>query len=157
MKTKISILLSFLLGLFFLLNTNSEANAQDLKPVKWETSSKKISDNRYQVIFTATIDKNWYLYSQNLGEGGPIPTTFTFNEKPEYSIKGEVKENGELIDKFDNLFNMQIKKYANEVQFVADITTTGKKACVEGSIEFMSCDAERCLPPENYDFKVKLK
>ena len=35
------------------------ASAQIFEPVKWEFESQKISDNEYELIFTAIIDEHW--------------------------------------------------------------------------------------------------
>ena len=54
---KITILLSVLL--FCLVG----AQAQILEPVKWKTELKKISGNEAEIVFSATIDKGWHVYS----------------------------------------------------------------------------------------------
>ena len=48
------------------------------EPIKWLTSVEKKSDNSYILSTTAKIQDNWRLYSQNLEEGGALPTEFVF-------------------------------------------------------------------------------
>ena len=52
-------------------------------PVQWKTSVKHLKDTEYVLIAKATIESGWHLYSQNVPDDGPIPTTFSFvkNEK----------------------------------------------------------------------------
>ncbi len=68
-----------LLGLFLIAGLG--ASAQITNPVKWQYSSKKISDKVYEVRMTAMIDKGWHLYAQDAGEG-PEPTTVSFEKNP---------------------------------------------------------------------------
>ena len=65
------------LFLVFLLSGLTQSFAQVLNPVKWESTSKQISDNEYDLIFTATIDDGWTIYSQYLesDDGSCLPPT----------------------------------------------------------------------------------
>ena len=63
---------SLVLMLFVVLITN--AQIQD--PVKVKTEFNKISDTEAEIIFNATIDAGWHLYSTELGSSGPISATF---------------------------------------------------------------------------------
>ena len=47
------------------------ANSQILDPVDWEISSKKIDDTSFELIFTASMDMGWAIYSQDVEDGGP--------------------------------------------------------------------------------------
>ena len=70
------------------------------EPIKWLTSVEKKSDNSYILSTTATIQDNWRLYSQNLEEGGALPTEFVFEEESifdSFSIVSEPKP----ITKYD--------------------------------------------------------
>src|SRR3977135_4167965 len=44
--------------------------------VKWELTSKQVSDNEFDLKWTAIISPGFHLYSGYIGEGGPIPTSF---------------------------------------------------------------------------------
>ena len=57
------------------------------EPVKWGTSVEKISKTEYELIATATIERDWHLYSQSVPEDGPIPTKFTFQGSGSYLKK----------------------------------------------------------------------
>src|SRR4030095_9545190 len=62
--------------------------------VSWSFSSKKITDDQFDLLFTASIQEGFHLYSQFIGEGGPIPTSFTFDKSDSYKFFGKVKESG---------------------------------------------------------------
>lgn len=127
------------------------AQAQVLEPVKWTTSVEKISDSEYQLIATATIDAKWHLYSQTVPEGGPVPTTFSFQGNSNYLKKGNtIEEKGHTIK--DPIFNMEIKFFEKTADFKQRIKVkTKEKFTVNGVVEFMVCDDSRCLPPTEVD------
>ena len=66
--------------------------AQIYNPLKWKTSIEKISDTEYELQAKAIIESGWHLYSQEVSDGGPIPTRFTFTKAPEFQLIGAVKE-----------------------------------------------------------------
>ena len=54
--------------------------AQILDPIKWKFSTVDISETEKELRFTANIDKGGHLYGTDITEGGPIATSFNFNE-----------------------------------------------------------------------------
>jgi len=131
--------------------------SQILEPVKWDFSSKRLNDTVAELILKATIDKGWHVYSQNIPEGGPIPTSFTFNKSNDYKLTGKVKE-PKALEEFDPNFDMVLKYYANSVQFKQKVKILSKNpVVVKGSLEFMCCDDKQCLPPSVVDFEFKLE
>ena len=55
--------------------------AQIKDPVKFKTELTALSDTEAEVVFTATMDKGWHVYSTDLGDGGPISATFNVDNK----------------------------------------------------------------------------
>jgi thiol:disulfide interchange protein DsbD len=138
---------------FFSLNSFS----QILDPVKWTTAVKKTSDTEAVLTATANIDANWHLYSQNVPEGGPVATTFTFEGNSNYLKKGNTSEDeGHVID--DPIFNMKIKYFANKAIFKQRIKLkTQQTFSVKSTVTFMVCDDSRCLPPTEVDLEFEIK
>lgn len=48
-----------------------QAQIQD--PVKFKTELKSLSDTEAEIVFTATIDKGWHVYSTELGTEDLFP------------------------------------------------------------------------------------
>ena len=126
------------------------AKAQIYNPIKWKTSVQKISDTEYELQAQAIIESGWHLYSQNVGDGGPIPTHFTFQKGTDFQLLGEVKEEkGKTIN--DPVFKMQIKFFEKETTFKQRIKIIAVKPFkIKAEVEFMVCNDENCLPP-TYD------
>jgi thiol:disulfide interchange protein DsbD len=103
------------------------------------------------LIATANIDPNWHLYSQEVPEDGPIPTSFTFDGNKNYLKKGNTLEDpGHTID--DPIFEMKIKYFENKAEFKQRIKVKTTEAFqIHGTVRFMVCDDTRCLPPTEKD------
>lgn len=130
---------------------------QFLTPIKWEFSSKKISETEAELIFKAKIDDHWHLYSQFIKAGGPEPTVFTINKSKSFELVGKVKES-KSIEMMDPNFAMMVKFFAKEATFKQKIKILDNKPfSVKGNVYFMVCDDKQCLPPEELNFDIKVE
>lgn len=140
------ILLSLVVGVSF---------AQGLTPVKWTFEQEDLGNNEFNIIFKATVQDGWYLYSQFNNPAGPVPTSFSFQDKRNVELVGKVSEKSSKVKQgYDEMFEMDIKKFQHDAVFKQKVKLTGAAGKVKGSLEFMSCNDEMCLPPEtvNFDF-----
>ncbi len=142
--------------LLALTSLNFSTTSTIPEPIKWSFEVDKVSDGEYDLVITADIDKGWYLYSQDNTNEGPIPTSFTFTESSTISIIQDVKEEGELLKKHDELFEMVVSKYKSKVVFRQRYKSTDEKATMSGYVTYMTCDGLRCLPPKDLEFNVSL-
>ena len=144
-STMKKIILALLLALSF------KGYSQIHNPVKWTTSTVKISEKEYDLIAVATIENKWHMYSQIVPEDGPIPTVFAFAGNKNYLKKGNTKEEkGHEID--DKVFNMRIKYFDKKATFKQRIRLrTKEKFKINGTVEFMVCNDTSCLPPTEVD------
>jgi hypothetical protein len=133
-----------------LLCINSiELVAQKESPVSWKFDIKKTSDADYVVTATATMKPSWVLYSQFTSPDGPIPTLFMVN-----GSEAKFVEESKVIKEHDEMFDVEVSKFKE----VAIFTYKGSKAGnagIKGSVEYMICDGERCLPPVEVKFELK--
>lgn len=149
------ILVKVLITIFFAVMA-FELNAQVLTPVKWNFSFKSISKNEAELVFTATIDKGWHLYSQDIPAGGPIPTKFTFEKGMGFLPFGKISE-PVATEVFDKQFNMKVKYFSVVAVFRQKVKVmSAKPVVVKGSVEFMCCNDESCLPPTEEPFEFTL-
>lgn len=138
-----------LLAIFTLM-----AQAQILTPVKWKIKlDDKNGAAEKEITFTATADKGWHLYDMNLPEGGPISTSFTFETLTGAETIGQPTASATPATVFDEQFQMDLRWYAGSVTFTQKIKVTdAAKFKAEGAVEFMACNDETCLPPDQVDF-----
>lgn len=144
---------------FVVLVLGIKGQAQIFEPVTWETSYKQVSDNEFDLVFTASIEKNWVIYSQYLPEADvrPIPTGFFFDKGDHFVTVGKVKEGGNKKTKYDKVFDMDLTKFYETGIFTQRIKISDLSQPITGYLEFMCCDDERCLPPTEVDFSFKLE
>lgn len=127
--------------------------AQIKDPVKFKTELTPLSDTEAEVVFTATIDKGWHVYSTDLGDGGPIAATFNVDNKSGIELVGKLKPVGKEVSTFDKLFEMKVRYFENTAKFVQKVKLTGGAYAIEGYLEYGACDDESCLPPTEVPFK----
>ena len=144
------------LFIVILLIMTTSLSAQMLSPVNWSFSVNKITKVESELVFTATIDKGWHLYSQDIPEGGPIPTAFNIEKGMGFFADGKVVE-PQAIEVFDKQFNMKVKYFSEKVEFRQKVKVMSAKPIeVKGYVEFMCCDDEKCLPPAEVPFSFTL-
>ena len=127
--------------------------AQIKDPVKFKTELTALSDTEAEVVFTATMDKGWHVYSTDLGDGGPISATFNVDNKSGVELVGKLKPVGKEVATFDKLFEMKVRYFENTAKFVQKVKFTGGAYAIEGYLEYGACDDESCLPPTQVPFK----
>jgi len=145
--------------LFFLtiaILLSGTAFSQILNPVKWSYSAKKINNTEAIVYLKATIDKGWHIYSQTVGEGGPIATSIKFSPSSVYRLVGKTTE-PKAIAKFEKSFNMNVNYFENTVTFQQKIKLASSAPTVKGKLEFMVCSNNKCLPPDEVEFVIPVK
>ncbi len=144
--------------LLIILFITGFSQAQIHNPVKWETSVEKVSESEFDLVVTANIDDNWHLYSQNVPEDGPIPTSFTFKDVAnKFQLVGKTVE-GEGHEEFDDVFEMKIKYFEKQAVFKQRIKIlTNDKILINETLEFMVCDDTNCLPPTNVDLAFEVQ
>lgn len=116
-----------------------------------------INDTTYNLTFTADIQKGWYLYAQDLEDGGPIPTTIAFDTSEGLQLIGNTEEEGTALEGMDELFQMRVKKFKHQVVFTQRAVIAEGTQLVSGYIEFMTCDDEQCLPPTEIPFAFSFR
>lgn len=140
-------------SLLLLLLAFGTLQAQIKEPVKFEKELKMLTDTEAEIVFTATIERGWHVYSTELGEDGPIPATFNVDRKKSVEIVGKLKPVGKEIGIYDKMFEMNVRYFEDAVQFVQKIEFTGSDYSIEGFLEFGACNDESCLPPTQVSFE----
>lgn len=132
--------------------------AQILTPVTWKFKLEDSGSPEKEIVFTATTDKGWHLYDQDLPEGGPVSTSFTFETLTGAELIGKPVPSVKPTVVYDEQFAMNLRWFPGTVSFVQKIKVTDPaKFKAEGEVEFMVCNDETCLPPERVSFSFDKK
>ncbi len=132
------------------------AVGQIYDPVKWSFSSKRISPTEAEVVFTATIESGWHLYSQHIDGDGPVPTSFDFQKLDGSTLIGKVEE-GEGHREMDPNFGIELKYFENKAAFTQKLSVSSTATTIKGELEFMVCNDKSCLPPDLLPFEFKIE
>lgn len=130
--------------------------SQIFNPVRWDFSYEKISDTEYDLIFTAEIEEGSHIYSLDIPEGGPIPTSFQINSSDAYTTDGNVYEVTQPEEVFDEAFSMRIKSFSDSAEFRQRIKSNQQSFKVTGALSYMVCNNVSCSPPQDVDFEIQL-
>jgi len=134
--------------------------AQVEDPVKWSFSTENVEGQEAELVFKATIDHPWHLYSAYLPDGGPIPTRPYFDESGDYSLVDGIVEVTKPVVKYDEGFQMDVGTIAGEAEFRQKVRfKEGGAHTITGDIEYQVCNDVTCLPPKDvpFTFNVQLE
>jgi len=141
-------------AVFFLLSINTTGQIYD--PVTWDFTYEKTGEKTYELVFTASVEKGSHIYSMDVPEGGPIPTSFSFNEPSGFSLDGKTFEATKPEELFDEAFGFKIKSFSDKAEFRQKVTSENLSFTVSGVVNFMSCNNTTCSPPKDVEFAVKI-
>ena len=141
-----------LLSLWALLLTLA-VNAQMMNPVHFSSQLKTGKGTEAEIIFHATIDKGWHVYSTDIGDNGPIEASFNVVKMEGAELVGKLTPKGKVITQMDKMFNMELKYFENEATFVQKIRFTKPEYDIDCYLEYGTCSDESCLPPSEAAFK----
>lgn len=110
-----------------------------------------------ELTYTASLAEGWHVYSQFLDENaGPVATTFSIEDNDSLVISKKIKEpKGKTV--FDKNFNSEITYFSDKVVFRQKVSKIKSDTFVKGSVLFMVCDDNGCLPPDVVEFKIEIK
>ena len=142
-----------LLSLFVVLGMN----AQMVDPVHFTSELKTGNGVEAEIIFHATIENGWHVYSTEIGDNGPTEATFNVVKMDGAELIGKLIPKGKVIKKMDKLFDMELKYFENEVTFVQKLRFTKPDYDIDCYLEYGACSDASCLPPSEVELKQKGK
>ena len=133
------------------------AHAQMMDPVHFSSQLKMLSGDQAEIIFSATIDDGWHVYSTDLGNDGPISATFNKVKMEGAETVGKLRPRGNEVKQFDKMFNMELRFFEKQATFVQKIRFTKPEYDIDCYLEYGTCSDEMCLPPSEVSLKQKGK
>ena len=135
----------YILSVFCLLTLF--AQAQILEPIHWTAGELQVTDSLVELQLTATIDKDWHLYSTELPDGGPKATTFIVDGATVLElVPSQMPQMA-----YDENFGMMLSYFEKQVDFSLRLLPEPDKA-LSVAVEYMACNDMQCLPPTTYTF-----
>lgn len=127
---------------YLLLLLALPVTAQVLEPAQWGVRASSTSAKAGDIIdirFSVTIDKNWYLYSNEFPcEDGPIKTDISFTPHGSYELVGGV-EAVNPIDKYDKNFECDVKIFKLKGEFIQKVRLLSPPVKISGTYDYQVC------------------
>ena len=142
------LVMSLLVGLMVLV-----AQGQMVNPVHFSSQLKKLKGNEGEIVFSATVDDGWHVYSTDMGNDGPISATFNVVKMEGAEPVGKLTPRGNIIKQYDKMFGMELRFFEKKAQFVQKIRFTKPQYAIDCYLEYGACNDEMCLPPTEVAFK----
>jgi thiol:disulfide interchange protein DsbD len=113
---------------FFILLSAIISNAQTAdEPIKLETSVQKISETEYDIIFSATLFKGWYLYSQYNPDEASLPLEITMQaNETGYKLVGKATEK-DTFAKYSDVWEKEEIVFKDKAIITQRIQLTNKE------------------------------
>ena len=133
-------------------------SAQIKDPVKFKYNINSLPNGVYEAVLTATIEKNWHIYSKDLPPDSGIPTEMKLSSKEGIQLIGGVIEVGKKHDEFSEAFGAQIVYFSDLVLFKQKfkLKNPAKPATVVAEITYQTCNDRVCLAPNTLEFEQKI-
>ena len=133
-------------------------SAQIKDPVKFKYNINSLPNGVYEAVLTATIEKNWHIYSKDLPPDSGIPTEMKLSSKEGIQLIGGVVEVGKKHDEFSEAFGAQIVYFSDLVLFKQKfkLKNPAKPATVAAEITYQTCNDRVCLAPNTLEFEQKI-
>lgn len=126
--------------------------AQMANPVKVQSQLKEVSATEAELVFNASIESGWHMYSTEVVEFGPTPTSLNVESISGATLKGTLKPKNTPVKKYEEMFGSDVYYFEHTATFVQKLTLEGGKYHVEGYLEYGACNDQSCTPPTKVDF-----
>ena len=131
------------------------AQGQMVNPVHFASRLKMLKGGEGEIVFSATIDDGWHVYSTDMGSDGPISATFNAVKMEGVETVGKLTPRGNVIKQYDKMFGMELRFFEKNAQFVQRVRFTQQKYTIDCFLEYGVCNDEMCLPPTEVSFKTE--
>lgn len=152
--------------LIFSIISRTVVNAQLGNPLggptshaQWKTSTKKINDCEYDLIFTVTLEKGWHTFSVVKIKGAEkevFTTEITFEKNKDYALVGTLTETTPTTE-YDATIKKNVLLHYNKAVFTQRIKlNSSNNVKISGEYEYQVCKGVCEKPPyETFTFDLK--
>jgi Thiol:disulfide interchange protein len=144
--------------LLTLILSGIRAFSQDSTAVyKWNVSSKKVSADEYDLIFTTNGNTVWQLYAPNQKPGDVATTELQFNDSVFHFVQ-PFKDSGNVRTIQSSVFNMPVSVTENKVVWKARVKIDGQiPAILQGTLLYSYGKGDEYYPSTAFSFAVPLE
>jgi thiol:disulfide interchange protein DsbD len=140
------------------LTIGGAVEIEEVEPITWNYAYVKNSDGTYTLEIKGHLDKGWHTYSQFIDpNSGPVPTELLFTPNENIDWLGTIEEIGTHTH-FDPVWNTEITDFSGTAHFRQVFKLKNNtETLLQGSVYFMMCNDEMCLPPSEVFFELLIQ
>lgn len=148
----------FILSICLFVTGFAQAQVQKAKAHWTYTFSKPEvkKGETVDLVFTATIDKDWYMYSSDFDPDlGPMLTTFTFEKNNTFEVVGKLKPQNPKT-KFEEVWQGNVRYFEGKGVFKQTVKILADNPVIKGTSEYQTCShvSGLCIPGgDDFEFK----
>lgn len=140
----------WMLVLLPLLHANAQFGGED--PVTVE-ESVTVNGAEGVITFEAFIESGYHMYSTNIPDGGPTPTSVTFRVVEGAELVGSLTPGAGAVTTMDPVFEMEVSYFDESAKFTQKVKFLGGKYRIQGTMRYQSCNDGGCFPGR-YEFDI---
>lgn len=134
------------------------AAAQMFNPVRWSQKIVMTGDKTGEVVFTATIESGWHMYSNDVDpEIGPTPLSVSYPMLKGVRLNGGLRPSMAPHAEMDDMFEAELKWWTGDVTLRQAFTATDPEFTIAGNITYSACNNQNCIPPTKSSFSLSGK
>ena len=128
-----------------------------VNPVTWSTAIE-VNGSQVTATFTANIEKGYHIYGMEQHPDGPVATSISFDNSIGMEAAGPMTVSSQPIKTVDRAFDLELEYWEGTVTFTQSFTILDPEAAqkLSGTIRYMACSGNSCLPPTKESFSLPL-
>jgi len=132
-----------------------QLSAQIVAPVKWKTRVEKISGDRFKLVFSASIDEGWHVYSQQTPPDGPLAMELNYpNSKGHFQLIGKTAESP-YKKEFNDVFGVDEYYFEKSFTLTQEVKVTDaalKK--ITATVDYQVCKSSCINDNKTFTFDL---
>ena len=118
--------------------------------VAWSTSVEPLGGDTCRIVLEAAVPASYHLYDMGPYEaGGPNATAIRFLPADGVRYIGSVQQLSAPQRHYDAMFGMEIGTFSGRARFAQRAILSVPEAEVRAEVEWMICNDNTCMPPED--------
>ena len=106
-----------------------------------------------KIVFYATIEEGYYMYSTDIPKGGPMPITIRITESVGVEMVGNLTPVDEPNTKYESAFNMNVNYFTEAADFEQNFKILDENYVIKGYLRYQACGTAGCVP-DRYKFTI---
>ena len=112
------------------------SHAQIMNPVHFSAELKQLDQATAEIVFSATIDEGWHVYSTDASQELPVNATFTAVKLEGAELVGKLKPRGDLKEQYDPIFDSTLRFFEHKAVFAQQIRFTQPQYDIDCYLEY---------------------